>query len=119
RQVERVAGLEDLIVVCEAIGHAPLEHVPPVRAWAVVVGHPLQQRGGFYVCVERDEVDGVAVEVLVAVIDRAVALDVRGAVHRYLGHLRRLPLVGCSQAMYPTPPETSGIRPIFAIRPRW
>ena len=53
RQVERVAGLEDLVVVREAIGDAALEHVPPVRAWAVVVGQSLQQRGGVDVRVER------------------------------------------------------------------
>ena len=44
-QVERVAGVEDLVVVREAVRDAALEYVPPVWAWAVVVRHPLQQRG--------------------------------------------------------------------------
>src|ERR1700744_4731339 len=96
RQVERVAGFEDLVVVGEAIGNATLEHIPPVRAWAVVVGQPLQQRGAVDVRIEADEVDGVAIDVLVVVLDRAVPLDVRCAVLRYLRHLRRLLSLGAS-----------------------
>ena len=44
RQVEGVAGLEDLLAVGEAEGQPALEHVAPVRALAAVVGQPLEQR---------------------------------------------------------------------------
>ena len=42
RQVERVAGLEDLLVVGEAEGQPALEHVAPVRALAAVVRQALR-----------------------------------------------------------------------------
>jgi hypothetical protein len=57
-----------------------------VRALAAVVRQPLQQRRGVDVLAERHEVDRVAIEILVAILDRAVLLDVRCAVLRDLRH---------------------------------
>ena len=57
----------------EAVGEPALEHVAPVRAVAAVVGQALQQRGAVDIDPEGQEVDGVAVDVLVPVLDRAVA----------------------------------------------
>ena len=75
REVERVAGLEDLLVVGEAVGQPALEHVAPVRALAAVVGQPLEQRRPVDVLAERHEVDRVAVDVLAPLLDDAVVLD--------------------------------------------
>src|SRR6185436_2676628 len=85
-QVEGVSGLDDLVVVPEAECHAPLEHIAPVGARAVVVRQALHDRGRVDVVAEGHEVDRVAVDVLVAILDRADVLDVRGALLRYLRH---------------------------------
>src|SRR5947207_9337148 len=90
RDVERVAGLEDLVAIAVVIGDLAVQHVAPVRAVAPVVRQALQERRAVDVDAERQKVDRVAVDVLVAVFDRPVILDLRCALLRYLRHLRLL-----------------------------
>jgi hypothetical protein len=45
RDVERITGLEHLLLAGDGEGHLPLEHIPPVRAVALVVGKAFEQRG--------------------------------------------------------------------------
>jgi hypothetical protein len=91
RQVERIAGLEDLLVVREAKGQPALEDISPVRALAAVVGQAPEERGRVDVLAKGHEVDRVAVQVLVPILHRAMLLDLRGALLRYLRHDSRLP----------------------------
>src|SRR6266566_8679805 len=45
RQVERVAGLADLLMVGVADDHPPLDDITPVRARATAPGQPAEHRG--------------------------------------------------------------------------
>ena len=65
-------------MVAVADGEAALEDVAPVRARAVSAGKAAQHRREVMVFADRHEVDGVAVEIIVAVFGDAEVLDERG-----------------------------------------
>src|SRR5439155_4642167 len=64
--------LQHLVLAIDREGHPSLEHVPPVRAVALVVGQPLEQRGRVDVLLERHELDRVPVDLLVPGLDGPV-----------------------------------------------
>jgi len=86
RRVVGVARLVGLLVIGVAERHPAARHVAPVRALAVVVGQPLEQRSRIGVLAERLEPHRVPAELLVAALHHAHVLDLRGALLGSLGH---------------------------------
>jgi hypothetical protein len=66
---------------------APVEHDPPVRRLAAVVGQPLEQRRGVDVLVEMLEPDREPAELLEAALVPRHGLDVGGGLLRDLRHV--------------------------------
>src|SRR5438067_235585 len=86
--VESVSGLEYLLVVTAVERETPLDHIPPVRARALVIRQSLEQRGGVHVLSHRQEVGCGVREILSALFHGTVVLDVRRACARALRHRR-------------------------------
>jgi len=88
RDVERIAGLVDLLAVAEAEADLPVQDVTPVRTVALVARKPLQEGRTVHVLLEGGEADVLPVEHLVPVVDDSLEpRDVRGGLFRRFRHL--------------------------------
>src|SRR5437773_11068289 len=90
RQVERVAGLADLLMVGVADGHPPPDDITPVRARATAPGQPAEHRSQVMVLADGHEIDRVAIQVPGPVLGHAVVPDLGDAFLRHLRHLAHL-----------------------------
>src|SRR6185437_4065542 len=84
--VEGLAGLDGLLVIAVTDRQSTLEHVPPVRTWAIPARECGQHGREVVALTNRDEVDGVVADVIVSVFGVTEVIDERRTLLGDFGH---------------------------------